>query len=296
MDALVEQLNIERRYSKRLVKEQLKDILPVLIDFDEIHARWDLWLSIDTSGLQDVRKRLLVESLKKRDMTIIDLMLDVLIELHIAGKEVILQSLCGSLARVCNTGDAFQDAQSFAEVIMLMNGLIYTTEPRGSYVLIKTKHKLVASIETLITDTGFVPPMIIEPVKYTNKIDGGYLKHPNRLFTKKSKRKKVAVNLDFINRINSTPMAIDMNMVHQVRKPKKPLTNQAQVNSFNTLRTATIKTSLLLIELGNWFHLLYQYDDRGRTYAQGSEINPMGDDYSKALLNLAIKEYIDESY
>jgi DNA-directed RNA polymerase len=44
--------------------------------------------------------------------------------------------------------------------------------------------------------------------------------------------------------------------------------------------------------LGNEFYLTHRYDKRGRCYAQGYHVNPQGNDWNKAVIELAEKEVV----
>ena len=165
------------------------------------------------------------------------------------------------------------------------------------------KYEITADVEEELANYQFPLPMVVPPRKVkNNNMGSGYIDRRGRIILNGSDVfDEEDVCLDHINRVNSVGLSLNMNVIaseegHMIL-PKRKIgesfdefqkrQKQAKVfyeNSMNVMQG--------LLTLGNEFWLTHKYDRRGRTYAVGYHVNSQGDDYRKAVLQLAHKEVI----
>lgn len=165
------------------------------------------------------------------------------------------------------------------------------------------KYEITADVEEELANYQFPLPMVVPPRKVkNNNMGSGYIDRRGRIILNGSDVfDEEDVCLDHINRVNSVGLCLNMDVIaseegHMIL-PKRKIgesfdefqkrQKQAKVfyeNSMNVMQG--------LLTLGNEFWLTHKYDRRGRTYAVGYHVNSQGDDYRKAVLQLAHKEVI----
>lgn len=148
----------------------------------------------------------------------------------------------------------------------------------------------------------FPLPMVIEPEEVTSNRDTGYLTCRGSIILKKNHHDE-DVCLDHINRMNRIRLTIDedtafmiSNQWRNLDKPKQGETRQEfqkRVKAFEKYDQTSKEVISKVLSLGNQFHLTHKYDKRGRVYCQGYHITYQGNDWNKAVIQLADKEFVD---
>lgn len=107
--------------------------------------------------------------------------------------------------------------------------------------------------------------------------------------------------LDHLNRANSVALALAMDVVHSeegkyIRPTRNPGEDFAEFRKRQKQSDVFYATSVDVMEsihaLSDELFLTHKFDRRGRCYASGYHISTQGDDYRKAVLQLANKEVI----
>lgn len=165
-----------------------------------------------------------------------------------------------------------------------------------------------AGTHELIKQYQYMPPMIVPPLR----VDGncgqnrgsGYLTIRTDSLILKDAHHDGELCCDSLNRFNSIPLKLNMDVATQVNntwrnidKPKDDESYedyQKRVKAFNRYQKDTAFTMALMMETGNRFYITHKYDKRGRTYAQGYHINPQGNCWNKAVIELADEEALAE--
>lgn len=165
------------------------------------------------------------------------------------------------------------------------------------------KYEITQDVQDLLDRYQFPLPMIVRPNKVVNNYMGsGYYDKKGRIILNGSDVfDNEDVCLDHINRANSVGLTLNTNvvaskegmMILPKRKIGEPFEEfQKRQKQAQTFYETSLEVMEGLLTLGNEFWLTHKYDRRGRTYAIGYHVNPQGDDYHKAVLELARKEVI----
>lgn len=159
-----------------------------------------------------------------------------------------------------------------------------------------------AATHTLIRQYQYLPPMIVPPLTVTSNKGSGYITVTNDSLLLKDNHHDGDICLDSINRFNRVPLTANLDVVKKIRnhwkgidKPKDGETFeefQKRRKAFERYEKDAFFTIALMGEMGNRFHLTHKLDKRGRTYAQGYHINPQGNCWNKAVVELAEPEYV----
>jgi len=280
------QREIEKSYAKSHVLKELREYFEqsdVLDACDDFYQEW--------SDTQEHPSLLACKISNIRASTVL---CSAMAHLCTTGRTS-LQSLCGSCLHLFK-GDKVHSVKLVMEVIRLFVDVgLYEAEYRGEFIYITSLVDLPEDLLHKVSNMAYVPPMVVQPRKYVTNKDGGYLSLKRNLLTGKNQH-NYKQNLDFINQMNSTAMAIDVHMINIPRMPSKPLDTRDKVERFKLKVAGTNQVVQQLLSYGNEFYFVYRFDARGRSYASGYQVNPMGDDYSKALINLKKEELINENY
>ena len=151
----------------------------------------------------------------------------------------------------------------------------YTCQISPSYTLDgKTKQKL--------DKLQFLPPMKQLPIKWKDNENGGWLWESKHLVLgNRFNRHDEPLAYDVINKLQGIQWEID---------------NDTYLSEVQTNRTMKQKQFLRVLDqyIGTYFHFVWRYDSRGRSYSSGYDINLQSNEYGKALLSLHNKELITE--
>lgn len=144
----------------------------------------------------------------------------------------------------------------------------------------------------------YLPPMICNPKKLTNNADSGYLTiEYDSLILKGFNHHDGDICLDSLNKFNSVPLSLDIQMLTTFdEQPKKLIDTTEKQKQFDKLRKDSYAVYKLLIQSGNNFHLTHKVDKRGRTYAQGYHCSSQGNSFRKSILNLANEEFVHGAF
>lgn len=147
-------------------------------------------------------------------------------------------------------------------------------------------------------------PMVVPPQEVETNRDTGYFTIRNSLILKNNHHGE-DICLDHINRVNAIPLAINAdvsafvkNRWKNIDRQKKDETvrefkdRQKAFNRFNRVSRQVIQE---LLGADRQFWLTHKVDKRGRTYCQGYHISYQSNDFSKALIEFADKEILNDT-
>lgn len=144
-------------------------------------------------------------------------------------------------------------------------------------------------------------PMVVEPKPVHSNRDTGMFTSRGSIILKDNHHEE-DVCLDHINRVNRTKLAINGKVVRMIRNSWKGLDKRKEGETaaeFAERKRAFEKYDRIsrdvidhVVMMDAPFHLTHRYDKRGRTYAQGYHVNPQGNDWNKAVVELAQKEIV----
>ena len=145
-------------------------------------------------------------------------------------------------------------------------------------------------------------PHVVEPEKVRTNKDTGYFTSSGSIILKKNHHEDDVV-LDHINRMNNTALSINTDVVafqknkwRNLDKPKEGESRQEfkkRQDAFAYFDTnmREVITSILMIT--DTFWLTHKYDKRGRIYCCGHHVTYQGNDFQKAIVELADNEFIE---
>ena len=135
----------------------------------------------------------------------------------------------------------------------------------------------------------FPMPLICKPRECTsNKINGYYVADTGSLMLN-SKVPKYDINLEHLNRINNVRLKLTDNMTVMPNIWKQATSEMSQKNHDKFTVHAQIMGRIFQ---DRTFYLTHKYDHRGRFYDVGYFINPQGNDWQKASIELAHQEKV----
>lgn len=145
----------------------------------------------------------------------------------------------------------------------------------------------------------FPLPMFVEPIRVNTNTNTGYLTEKGSILLGKAHHKE-DVCLDHINRVNSIPLSLDLDVVENTKNIFKSLLKAdvkdkaKKTRALNKYNKHAIVISKLLVDKGNKFYVTNKYDYRGRTYSVGYYINPQGTEYNRACIKFYDEEILNE--
>ena len=146
-------------------------------------------------------------------------------------------------------------------------------------------------------------PMVVEPEEVCRNRQTGYQTIKGSIILRDNHHED-DVCLDHINRMNAIPLTLNKDVVTFIQNKWKSLDKpkpDETIQKFQKRKRAFAKYDEVsrdvieaIIWQGNRFWLTHKYDKRGRTYAQGYHINPMGNDWNKACVEFADAEPLNK--
>ena len=153
---------------------------------------------------------------------------------------------------------------------------------------------LPAVLQDRVWLTGHPLPMVIPPEKLTSNLSTGYLSIPGHLVLgSKYNRHSRHICREVLELQNSTPMKLNMDYLMQVDDLKPDDMDEQQKTQWEQQNLQTKLLAIELIKAGNRFWFTHRVDTRGRMYSRGYQINPQGNSWRKAMLELADPEYME---
>lgn len=206
--------------------------------------------------------------------------------------------LVGILARFFD-GDHQQTASAL-EYLAVNTELLMLDPQTLTFIVV---FDVSPDIKALMHQYQYLPPMIVEPEPVTGNRGSGYLNQRNDSLILKDNHHEGDIGLDSINRFNRVPLALNQRVIKTIRNSRKSLDRPKQDENFQDYRKRVEaferfeKDSMLvfatLVNEGNRFYLTHKVDKRGRTYCQGYHVSYQGNDYAKAVLELADAELVE---
>jgi len=153
--------------------------------------------------------------------------------------------------------------------------------------------ELPAVLQDRVWLTGHPLPMIVPPAKLISNTCTGYLTIPGHLVLgSPHNRHSREICEDVLELQNSTPMSLNMEYLNTADDPKPTDMTAEQETQWEQQNLQTKLIAIEMIKAGNRFWFTHRVDTRGRMYARGYQINPQGNSWRKAMLELADPEYV----
>jgi hypothetical protein len=163
------------------------------------------------------------------------------------------------------------------------------------------KHEVTADVRAELERFQYPLPMVVPPRKLRGNKDTGYLTG-ERSVVLRDNHTNQDLCLDHLNRANSVAFEINEDVALMVKNQWKGLDKQKSDETWDDFQRRkkafakfdrTAKDVMnKLTQLSTRHYLTHRYDFRGRTYCQGYHVNYQGNDWNKAIIQLADKEVV----
>lgn len=310
------QENLEHVYSKKASREYVLDLVLAEPDF----------LNIISEGIELIEEWANAPSLyakkaeRKESVLTMDLkevVQKIVCDVLLIRSTATLCSFASSLGSTLNLEDNRESITLAAELLaLLLPTQLFFIHPkvRNGQWHVYPNFTLTAE-ERLIAERGmFIPPSITKPKKLKNNRDSGYeyLRGESLILGGNLHHHDGDISLAVLNKQNSIPLTINEEFINSVEPERKNhIDDLISKWKREGKQTQTINESIyqeelnwethldqadflhdLMIQADNKFYVTNKVDKRGRIYAQGHHINPMGSSYKKATLDLANKKQV----
>lgn len=172
---------------------------------------------------------------------------------------------------------------------------LYTVEYGGGQepVLISDM-ELPAMFAERIQLAGHPLPMLIEPEPLRSNRSTGYINIPGSLILgSRHNHHEGEICRSVLEIQNSVGMKLNLDFLMKVDDIRPTFETQEQEIQWEHLNKDTKLIARDLIKAGNWFWFTYRVDTRGRMYARGYQINPQGNSWRKAMLELHREQHVE---
>lgn len=192
-----------------------------------------------------------------------------------------------------------QALETAADIIAVLNkhpfiSVEYPLNTEEGVLMIRSHIKLPEPIQKYLNQQTFILPSLDVPVPVLSNTDTGYETIQDGILLG-GKMHNMPLNLGHINRCNAIPLRIDDRVIRYAspefkEKDDSPEERKARYNQWRQLNAESVNLYAEFVD--TTFYLTHRYDERGRTYARGHHFNTLGDDYRKAVIELADRELV----
>ncbi len=201
--------------------------------------------------------------------------IELFIQLLLNPYEMRIQKIATSLGRALGFREIPVASRIGAEIL----GFIHTSNlsgklfdmaicPETNFIMISPNVSLSIPEKRELKKLRFLPPNTA-PALWTSNSSGGFAWESKSALCGKGTHHEDPISLDVLNKLQAQPYTLDL---ETLVAEKKLLSNQ---DGWNEVIGDYIEED---------FYFTYRFDSRGRMYASGYDISPMGDDLAKALV------------
>lgn len=189
----------------------------------------------------------------------------------------------------------YKDAQLTSdEVLKCVNAGICFIDLKKEQLVVK--YDVPSDVQAELDVFQFPNPLVCEPKKIEKNNQNGYYYADTGSLVLNSKTPNYDINLEHLNRVNAIPLNINSSIAVladalNIYKPD-PMKEEKEISKKNWKKFTDNSKNTSLWFSDKDFYLTHKYDKRGRIYDVGYLINPQGNDYHKACIELAKKEIV----
>ena len=167
-------------------------------------------------------------------------------------------------------------------------------ESRQASLMIESRIPLSQELLQFIDNTTFQLPMVCSPEYVDHNRKSGYLSYNDSLILGSGNHHEGDLCLDVINLQNNIPLKLNIEFLkEQEMLPNFKIVTPEQREQWEAFKHASHRIWLLIYNQGNKFYLTNKVDKRGRLYSVGYHINTQGNQFQKAMVELADEEIVE---
>lgn len=145
-----------------------------------------------------------------------------------------------------------------------------------------------------IENSTFQLPMVCPPEYVDHNRKSGYLTYNESLVLGSGNHHEGDLCLDVINLQNQVALTLDIEFLKQHEiQPSFNIDNPAQREQWEEFKYTSQHIWMHLYNQGNKFYLTNKVDKRGRLYSIGYHVNTQGNQFQKAMIELANGEIVE---
>lgn len=168
----------------------------------------------------------------------------------------------------------------------------FSEEHMHDTAVIRPKYQLDDSTLQAIHLTMYMPPMLCEPIPWTDNNHGGHLTFNNSCILGTGNDVGQNQSLDVLNRLQSIAWTLNETMLQEPELPSKQTDDPRKLRQHNDRCIQSQMVYDLMLKEGNQFFFIWKFDKRGRMYSQGYDINLQGSSYKKATIEFHKQELL----
>ena len=212
-------------------------------------------------------------------------------------KPELFTSVSAQLAGRLQFSDKPEAIATMAEILAVLcetDLFDITKESRQASLMIVSRIPLSQKLLEFIDNTTFQLPMVCPPKYVDHNRKSGYLSYNDSLILGNGNHHEGDLCLDVINLQNSIPLKLNVDFLReQEMLPNFEIVTPEQREHWEAFKYASHRVWLLMINQGNRFYLTNKVDKRGRLYSVGYHINTQGNQFQKAMVELADGEIVE---
>ena len=227
-----------------------------------------------------------------------------------------LVSVASLLAHQLKFADQRDGILTMTEIIAVLADIdLYDLDRANKFaqISVKTRIELSDELKERAQNSRFLPPLLHRPAVLRNNRHSGYttLRGDSLILGGFQNHHDNHISLDVLNTLNRNQFEIDEEFISTIdEQPSAKVHNrldeweedydelsreekemyELEKNNWQQYKEQCYVTYSLMLRHGNKFYFQHKVDKRGRVYTYGYHLNPQGNSFKKAMLNLAHKE------
>ena len=232
-----------------------------------------------------------------KNLDVAALVMDVFVGVAYSLRPELFTSASAKMAARLGFSDHTEAITTVAELMAVLcqtDAFDIHKEKRQSSLMVVSRIPLPDNLISFIEDSGYLPPMVCEPLPLSHNHSSGYLTHNDSLILGSGNHHDGDICLDFLNTVNKVEMQLDLGFLSKVEEePTFETDTQEKLDQWNRFKLQSYRFYSLMQQQGNRFYFTNKVDKRGRIYACGYHLNPQGAAFKKAMLEFAKEEIVE---
>lgn len=211
---------------------------------------------------------------------------------------VLLVSIAGQCASRLGWSDRRESLITVSELIAVLQltQAFSINRSQSDRMLVESHMTLPTELLSAIERSQYLPPMVSCPEDLTTNYQSAYRTFNDSQILGKGNSHDGDICLDIINTQNQVPLKLSLDFLSKVEEEPNPDSNLDSLDknhNWMQFKIQSYQTYILMQQSGNKFYVPNKPDCRGRLYAQGYHINPMGAAHKKASIEFYQEEFIE---